>query len=103
MTGKSKRYIINTVFSISVLLGLVVAGAFMGGCATAPKTGTDTGQPVLSELELFLANGEWDKGSEFVFPASEEFVLSNGLKVVVVEKHDIPMVYARAQIRGGSI
>ncbi|MCD4653795.1 insulinase family protein [bacterium] len=74
------------------------------GCITAPvKEQNDSANAGMSELELFIANGEWDKGVAYTLPESHEFILSNGLKVVVVEKHDIPMIYARAQIRGGSI
>jgi len=74
----------------------------LAGCASAPAN-IQNNSTNLSDLELFLANGDWDKSVEYTFPESEEFVLANGLKIVVVEKHEIPMVYARAQIRGGSI
>ena len=58
--------------------------------------------PVLSLTE-YLDQAKWDEGSRLDFPVPEQFVMANGLKVYVVERHDLPMVYARAQIRGGSI
>ena len=59
--------------------------------------------PVVPNLTTFLADGQWDRSAPFEFPRTSEFLLANGLKILVVEKHDVPMVYARAQIRGGSI
>ncbi len=87
------------------ITGLLLAG-WLAGCGVLPvkDAGTPAGTPNgLSELERFIADGQWDQGQAFSFPETQEMILPNGLQVVVVEKHDIPMVYARAQIRGGSI
>lgn len=92
---------VNLLFALTILVSTVL----LSGCQTlSPNTDvtTDNAQ-TMSELELFLENGDWERTTPFVFPESKEIILDNGLKVVVVEKHDIPMVYARAQIRGGSI
>ncbi|MBN1552949.1 insulinase family protein, partial [bacterium] len=54
-------------------------------------------------MKEYLSKAAWDNEATFVFPESHGFLMENGLRVFVLERHDIPMVYARAQIRGGSI
>ena len=83
-------------------LGLLLLSAY--GCAEFRFAGLFGRQhPPIVDLQTFLAQGQWDRGEAFELPAAVEFTLSNGLKLLVVEKRDVPMVYARAQIRGGSI
>ncbi|MFN5876889.1 MAG: hypothetical protein ACK45E_11505, partial [Ignavibacteria bacterium] len=41
------------------------------------------------------------QGTAFVFPKYEEFVLSNGLTVYVIENHEQPMVTMSMILRGG--
>lgn len=82
----------------------VMALLLCGGCAGFRFTDHfGKKHPPIVDLQTFLAQGQWDRGEVFELPAAVEFTLSNGLKLLVVEKRDVPMVYARAQIRGGSI
>ncbi len=62
-------------------------------------------QDINKELSLkeYLAQATWDEHATIPFPESESILLENGLRIFVVERHDLPMVYAQAQIRGGSI
>jgi len=63
----------------------------------------DKNQTVTMSIEEYLEKANWDQDSTIQFPDAKEYVMDNGLRVLVVERHDLPMVYARAQIRGGSI
>ncbi len=63
----------------------------------------NTAQSQVMDLKTYLEKAEWDQGAVFEFPEPKKFTMSNGLQVFTVERRDIPMVYARAQIRGGSI
>lgn len=54
-------------------------------------------------IQAYLQEASWDTNSVFEFPEPVGFTMPNGLKVLLVQRAEIPMVYVRAQIRGGSI
>lgn len=75
----------------------------VSGCSISRQSFFRDTENTPSDLCLYLSQTKWDTGQVFEFPETSEILLPNGLRVIVVEKHDVPMVYARAQIRGGSI
>ena len=94
MTNRRHRNFILSAIGIMVCL----TGCSLGPLSFLRKPDTKT-----PDLADYLTQTKWDTGSSFDFPETTEFRLSNGLQVILVQKLDVPMVYARAQIRGGSI
>ncbi|MBN1357084.1 insulinase family protein [bacterium] len=88
-------------------LPAVCIAGFMMACIPVkmnqPPVGIDKRDSATLSLKEYLERADWDQKAVIPFPVPEQFTLENGLKVFVVERRDIPMVYARAQIRGGSI
>jgi zinc protease len=88
---------------VMTLMLIPVIAAVITGCAGL-RGGEQSGRALpVQDIKSFLAEGDWEKGTLVDFPEPTELLLPNGLRVIVVERHDIPMIYARAQIRGGSI
>jgi zinc protease len=85
------------------LFWLIAAAISVSGCSIGRLSFFRDTENKPSDLCLYLSQTKWDTGQAFEFPETSEILLPNGLRVIVVEKHDVPMVYARAQIRGGSI
>ncbi len=93
---------INSTFTKKIFL-LLVMTLFLNACAGL-RFGDRYDRDVPEEdLQTFLAQSEWEKATLLDFPESHELILDNGLRIIVVERPEIPMIYARAQIRGGSI
>lgn len=94
MNNRCHRYI--AILSIGIMVCLT-------GCSLGPFSLLRKPHPKTTGLLDYIEQTKWDTGSSFDFPETTEFRLSNGLQVILVRKLDVPMVYARAQIRGGSI
>jgi zinc protease len=79
----------------------VLAAAVLAGCATpqprATATQQDRQQP--PERTVRPAVGE---APDLVLPALQEFTLGNGLRVLVLEKRDLPLVQFNVVIGAGS-
>lgn len=89
---------ISRLTGISVMIAILLTG-----CGHFQISRLLHGGKKVPDLGTFLSQGTWDSSQSFEFPETTEHFLTNGLKIMVVEKHDVPMVYVRAQIRGGSI
>lgn len=59
--------------------------------------------PADESLKSYISSANWDKTATFDFQEPVQFTLSNGLRVFLIERRDIPMVFLRTQVRGGSI
>ena len=57
--------------------------------------------------QIFLGTALFSASSAFAassaLPAYERVVLSNGAEVLLMEKHDVPLIAIRASVRGGSL
>jgi predicted Zn-dependent peptidase len=73
---------------LAVLLGAILS------CAPAPVVVCGTERPALSAAD--------PQDSGFKLPV-EEFVLDNGLRVLIVERHDVPRVFCSLWWRVGSV
>jgi len=71
-------------FAPLVLLGAVTGGSWMSGQATAGQVVTPPPKP-------------------FVLPAYERVVMKNGLTVLLLEKHDTPLISMNLTLRSGSV
>ncbi len=54
-------------------------------------------------IRNYVATASWDRSASFDFQEPVQITLSNGLRVFLIEREDIPMVFFRTQVRGGSI
>lgn len=70
--------------ALPVLLGAVTGGSWMSGQATAGQIVTSPPKP-------------------FVLPAYERVVMKNGLTVLLLEKHDTPLISMNLTLRSGSV
>jgi zinc protease len=95
-----RRIWICSVFVALFLCILACAPVFRNQAEPTKSIESSTSQ---QSLQSYLERAEWDQHSTIPFSEPDGFELENGLRVFVVEQHDLPMVYARAQIRGGSI
>ena len=77
-----RRYIANKLKALALTLGALSAPAMTGAQVKPPAPG-----PL----------------RPYVFPKVEQFTLSNGLKVIVVEKHTLPIVEGRVLIDAGAM
>ncbi len=96
---------------LSILWSLVIGVSLWGlvSCSHVPPV-KETSSDITTEdsvsrdsLADYLARADWDRNALINLPEAVKFTLDNGLDIFCVERHDVPMVYARAQIRGGSI
>lgn len=90
---------------------ILIAFCFMVSCSTCrtpsvSRQQVDSGDSASGRklnLREYLLESSWDEEQSFQLPQPSEITLDNGLNILVIERHDLPMVYVHAQIRGGSI
>jgi zinc protease len=64
---------------------------------------SQTSEAEAASLKSYIQDLANEREAGFDIPKPQELILDNGLIVLVIERHDLPMVYVHAQIRGGSI
>ncbi|CAN5893892.1 hypothetical protein BH23GEM9_BH23GEM9_35140 [soil metagenome] len=82
-------------------LTALAAAALFGGCATAPAPSQQQAQP--GQAPDRSARPPVGAALDLLLPAIEQFELSNGMRVVMMEKRDLPLVQLNLVIGAGSV
>jgi zinc protease len=86
---------------LAAALGTLVLAA----CATPQpqaQRGTQEGAPLLQQVDRSSRPGVGE-APDVVLPAIQEFSLSNGLRVLVMEKRDLPLVQLNVLVNAGGV